>query len=168
MKGFQKIFLNFLLVLPLIVNAQILPEKDIHWEHWNVAYLQAKSENKILIIELYTDWCTWCKKMEKETFSNPEIVELINKNFIAVRINPEDTKTLYDYNGKKLTARQLMILLSAELKHDFKYPAIILIYPTANNLVFREEGFQKAGAFKQLLKSHLMNLEKATVKIQKD
>ena len=50
--------------------------------------LQKKSPRKILI-DIYTDWCGWCKKMDAETFAHPVINEYINSHFYPVKFNAE-------------------------------------------------------------------------------
>lgn len=139
---------------------QVPPKNDIQWSDWNTGYQLAKQEGKIIILNLYTDWCGWCKKMDKETFTNPEVVNLVSSEFVAIRLNPEKPEAIYYYKGKKVSAKQLLAILSKN-QGDIKYPAILFIYPE-NDIVYSEEGFQKATVFKQLLKIHLSELQKIT------
>ena len=50
--------------------------------------LNAAAPRKIMI-DLYTDWCGWCKKMDAETFNHPVIAKYINKNFYPVKFDAE-------------------------------------------------------------------------------
>jgi len=50
--------------------------------------LQKKQPRKILI-DIFTDWCGWCKKMDAETFTNPVVVEYLNTHFYPVKFNAE-------------------------------------------------------------------------------
>jgi len=52
-----------------------------------------KDERKVMV-DLYTSWCGWCKRMDKATFQNPEIAQYVNDNFYAVKFNAEDQKTI--------------------------------------------------------------------------
>ena len=45
------------------------PEK-VEWYTFDKGVDQAKKENKLLVVDFYTDWCHWCKVMDKETFAN--------------------------------------------------------------------------------------------------
>jgi thioredoxin-related protein len=45
-----------------------------------------------ILIDTYTDWCGWCKKMDAETFDHPVIASYINKHFYAVKFDAESTK----------------------------------------------------------------------------
>jgi thioredoxin-related protein len=50
---------------------------------------KAKKEDKLVMVDFYTDWCYWCKVLEKKTFSDPVIKEKIKERFILIRLNAE-------------------------------------------------------------------------------
>jgi thioredoxin-related protein len=62
----------------------------------------AKKENKKVIVDVYTDWCGWCKKMDREAYSNSEIKKIIEDNFIIVKLDAEGNAK-NNYNGKSYT-----------------------------------------------------------------
>ena len=75
------------------------PEK-VTWHSFNeVASLQTKQSKKVFI-DVYTDWCGWCKKMDATTFAHPVITELLNKYFYCVKLNAEKNDTIL-YGGQK-------------------------------------------------------------------
>ena len=49
----------------------------------------SKSKPKKIIVDIYTDWCGWCKKMDKDTYENTEIINYINTNYYPVKFNAE-------------------------------------------------------------------------------
>ena len=72
--------------------------KEIEWQkNYDAALAQAKKEQKILLVDIYTDWCGWCKKLDRETYSSKDVQAKIAKDFIAVKINPEKSEA-----GQKL------------------------------------------------------------------
>ncbi|MEJ2005411.1 MAG: DUF255 domain-containing protein [Cyclobacteriaceae bacterium] len=76
------IFLFMLFAVQL--NAQ-----DVEWMTFEEAVERSKTEKKKIFIDVYTDWCGWCKVMDKNTFSDPEISAYLNENFYPVKFNAE-------------------------------------------------------------------------------
>lgn len=67
-------------------NAQIKWEKDLE-----SAVKKAKSKNMPIMIDVYTDWCTWCKELDKNTYANKKVID-IAKKVVSVKLNPETSK----------------------------------------------------------------------------
>ena len=67
---------------------------QIKWMSIEEAMRKQDSVSKTVIIDMYTGWCGWCKKMDAETFSNPELASYINNNFYPVKFNAETTDTI--------------------------------------------------------------------------
>ena len=75
-------------------------EKKIEWITFEEAIDLNKENPKQLLIDIYTDWCGYCKKMDRNTYENKVIIKLINENFYAVKLNAEQKEALY-YKGKE-------------------------------------------------------------------
>jgi thioredoxin-related protein len=50
---------------------------------------QAREENKLIFIDAYTDWCGWCKELDKKVFSTQEITDIMNRHYIPVKMEME-------------------------------------------------------------------------------
>ena len=75
-------FLAFSVVLILQSWPQLIPwEKDYHQ-----ALKKAQKENKPLVAYLFTDWCTYCQQMERETFSDASLVKKIGKEYVWLKL----------------------------------------------------------------------------------
>ena len=62
----------------------------VQWQDWGEAAQQAAiAENKLLFLSSGYFSCHWCHVMQRESYANPEIAKLLNKNFIAVKIDRE-------------------------------------------------------------------------------
>lgn len=49
----------------------------------------AQAEGRLIVADVYTDWCSWCKKMDKEIYSDPAVVAL-SRQQVFVKVNAED------------------------------------------------------------------------------
>jgi thioredoxin-related protein len=67
--------------------------------------LQKKNPRKV-VFDVYTDWCGWCKKMDKSTFADPTVGKFANEKFYAVKLNAESKKVI-KYQGREMTEQEL-------------------------------------------------------------
>lgn len=56
---------------------------------YNEALEEAKLKNKLVFLDAYTDWCGWCRKLDKTTFSNASVISYLNDNFVIMKVNIE-------------------------------------------------------------------------------
>ena len=66
--------------------AEIKWEKDLA-----TAIKKAKSKNLPIMIDIYTDWCSWCKELDKNTYANEKVIETAKK-IVSVKLNPETSE----------------------------------------------------------------------------
>lgn len=66
----------------------------IKWYGYDEGMAAGKKEGKKILINFYADWCTYCKKMDRETFSNSNVATYMNENFIAIKLNSDIEKQL--------------------------------------------------------------------------
>lgn len=63
----------------------------VEWMEWNKASLEkAKSENKLIIVSVGYSACHWCHVMERESFENFEVAEVMNKHFVCIKVDREE------------------------------------------------------------------------------
>lgn len=77
--------------------------KGVKWEFFNAGLNKAKDQGKSVVIDFYADWCHWCKVMDKETFANEEVIKILTKDFIAIRLNTDKNENI-TYKGMKTTS----------------------------------------------------------------
>ena len=75
-------------------------DDKIQWYSWNEAMALNKTQPRKLLIDVYTDWCGWCKVMDKQTFPDAEITNYLNKNFYCIKLNAEMRDTI-EFSGNK-------------------------------------------------------------------
>ena len=74
----KTILVLFLAITSVGVKAQ---DSEINWLSFEEAIEKNKENPKPILVDLYTDWCGWCKKMDKTTYKNEVIVKFINDNY---------------------------------------------------------------------------------------
>ncbi len=62
---------------------------EIEWLDFETAIERNKSNKKLIFIDIYTDWCGWCKKMDATTFKNSQVIKYMNEHFYAVKMDAE-------------------------------------------------------------------------------
>jgi uncharacterized protein len=65
--------------------------QPIHWHEWGEeAFATAQRENRPILLDIGAVWCHWCHVMDRESYDNPEIAELVNQRFIAVKVDRDE------------------------------------------------------------------------------
>src|SRR5438874_5072502 len=63
----------------------------VDWYPWgDEAFAKAKKEGKLIFLSVGYSSCHWCHVMERESFENPEIADLLNKDFVCVKVDREE------------------------------------------------------------------------------
>lgn len=150
----KRILLALALLFTLGSYAQENKDK-INWMTIEEAEAASKEEPRKLIIDVYTDWCGWCKRMDKTTFSNPVIVDYINENYYAVKLDAEqkDSITFRDYTFKFVEQgrRGYHELAAALLNGKMSYPSIVYMDEELN-MIQAIPGYQDAKSLEKIVK----------------
>lgn len=94
--------MRFLLATILFIGhfySTAAQEKEINWLSMEEAMEKYNEQPKPIILDAFTDWCGWCKRLDATTFSDPNIIEYVNRNFYAVKFEA-DTKDTITFQGK--------------------------------------------------------------------
>jgi thioredoxin-related protein len=132
----------FSLVLLLVLLSLNLQAQDqIQWMKFEEAIAANAKNPKMILVDVYTDWCGWCKKMDKDTFTDPQVIAHFQKNFYAVKLNAEDTKRSFQFMGKTFTEAQM----AASMRVN-SYPNFVVIEPGLQNIA-QLPGYREPAAF---------------------
>jgi len=85
----KTIVLLFFVSTTLVSAGGLITFNDTTTGSWNDMKSLAAREKKLIFVDAYTDWCSWCKVMDKETFTDPAVAEVMNRNFVNVRYEME-------------------------------------------------------------------------------
>lgn len=75
---------------------------SIEWMTLAQVESSLQKEKRPVLIDLYTDWCGWCKVMDKKTYSNKKVIEYLKQKFYFVKVNAESKQSI-NWNGRKYT-----------------------------------------------------------------
>ncbi|MBC6399763.1 MAG: DUF255 domain-containing protein [Ekhidna sp.] len=105
--------------------------QEVEWLTFEQAIARHEKHPKKLLVDLYTDWCGWCKVMDKKTYSKIEIANYINKNFYPVKFNAEQKESV-EFNGHTFefipSGRRGYHQLAAALTNNrLSYPTTVFI-----------------------------------------
>ena len=89
------------IVFSIIISISISHAQDeIQWLTWEEMQIMQKRKDRKVLIDVYTDWCGWCKRMDKNTFQKADIASYINNNYYAVKFDAEFKDDII-FNGLK-------------------------------------------------------------------
>lgn len=91
---------KLVLVLSLSFLSMISFAQEIKWMTMDEALAAQKKDPKPIFMDVYTDWCGPCKMLDKNTFVDAAIVEIVSKNYYAVKFNAEGNGSM-TYKGIK-------------------------------------------------------------------
>ncbi|TRX47267.1 DUF255 domain-containing protein [Fulvivirga sp. M361] len=111
-------------------------EKDaVRWLSFDQLDDSLAIQPKKVFIDFYTEWCTYCRKMDKVVFTKSEVIDLLNKEYYAVRMDAERTDTVYfdgqpfvnAQAGKKRNAIHQLAEVLAQRNGQFAPPTMIIL-----------------------------------------
>lgn len=132
-------------IILLTIMAFSSQGQKVKWYSFEEAVELNKTERKKIFIDVYTNWCGWCKKMDQNTFTNSRIAKILNEHYYPVKLNAETTDTIYfdghefvNSNSGSRSPHQLAIAL---LQGKMSYPSIAYM-DEQNRLLTAVPGYQ--------------------------
>lgn len=128
-------------------------EGPVNWLTFEQALEKSKVEKRPVFIDVYTDWCGWCKVMDRETFSDPVVAKLLNEKFYAVKFNGEQKEDVqFDGHTFKFVpsgSKGYHELAAALLNNQLSYPTAVFLDENFNMLQ-PVAGYRKAPEFHEM------------------
>ncbi|MBC7553729.1 MAG: DUF255 domain-containing protein [Taibaiella sp.] len=119
-----------LMAKKIIYTPAPAPEANhINWLTMDELQVKMKQSPKKVYMDMYTDWCGWCKKMEATTFSNPDVIKYMNETFYCVRFDAE-RKDTFRFMGTAYyfdPAQKANTLAVSLMKGKLSYPTSIIM-----------------------------------------
>ena len=103
----------------------------VKWYTWDEAVAAIAENPKPMFIDFYTNWCGWCKRMDKDTFQKSKIAKQLNKDFYPVKFNAEQKEDVVfggtTYKFVKNGRRGYHELAAAILQNRLSYPTTVFL-----------------------------------------
>jgi thioredoxin-related protein len=184
----MRVFLLLLLSVPLWLYAQPTPRMGLSpaAKHASLSAPQAapelemegvvwltleealelyQKERRKLFVDVYTDWCSWCKKMDKTTFMDPKLSAYVNEHFYPVRFNAEQTEQVEFkakvYKATKSGGRSQHELAVEWLQGRMTFPTVVFLDENLN-LIQPIAGYQSADKLLIILQYFATDSHKTT------
>lgn len=150
---------NLLFGLLIFMTATMISscggDKELKWTTFEK--IADKRGERMIMVELYTSWCGWCRRMEKYTFNDPVVAKYMNKNFYSIRFNAEERRAVEfldkNYRFNPSDTRRGRHELAAALMMDSEkqgYPTIIFLDKNYN-LIQAIPGYITATDFEAIM-----------------
>ena len=128
-------------------------EDEVQWLTFEEAVERSKSEKRKIFIDVYTDWCGWCKVMDKKTFSEPAVARLLNEKYYPVKFNAEQREDVV-YRGTTFRfieqgSRGTHQLAAALLNNQLSYPSVVFLNEDFA-IIHILKGFRQAPEFHKI------------------
>lgn len=141
MKYNKAIFFSLILGFTTIVMCSFYiskpkPDQEIKWVSFEEAVKLQKENPKKIIVDVYTDWCGWCKKMDKNTYTDAEVIKQIQDHFYFVKLDAEQKEEI-KYKDKVFTFKQeykANELAVSLLNGQMSYPSTVFLDEDMNLL----------------------------------
>jgi thioredoxin-related protein len=146
----MKIYVFIAIMLSSILGYS--QDNKINWLSFEEVQEAMKENPKPIFVDVYTDWCGWCKKLDKSTFIDSAVVKLMNTHFYAVKFDAEGEKPIlfnnrvYENEGngrrpkhdlaKKLLGNKMSFPSLVFLNQDYKTLTVVGGYMEAKEFSY--------------------------------
>ncbi len=147
---------RFALTIVLLISGwnSFAQDTEIKWLSLEQAINLNVTHPKKILVDVYTNWCYYCKVMDQNTYSNPKVIAYINSNFYPVKFNAEQKENLHfdgkDYKYIPSGLRGYNEFAVALLGGKLSYPTTVF-FDTKTQVITRIPGYLDAKNYEPIL-----------------
>ncbi len=128
--------------------------QEIQWMTIEEALAAQDVEKRKIVVDIFTEWCEWCKKMDRTTFQNPFIASFLNEHYYPVKFDAECRDDLV-FQGKvyqfvKNGQRGYHELAVELTRGRLSYPTVVFLDENLE-IIQALRGFQSVLRFEQIM-----------------
>jgi thioredoxin-related protein len=115
------------------------------WRAWDRGLEEARTTGRPVLIDVYTDWCGWCRRMKAEVYTKPEVRDYLTSHYVLISLNAEASEPAR-YENKAYTSRTLAARFGVS-----GYPTTVFLRSGGEHLV-NVPGYHESPKFLQVLR----------------
>lgn len=147
--------LKKLLIIGFILVSLTIEAQQVKWYTFEDAIELNKKEPRKIMVDVYTDWCGWCKVMDKNTFNDSIISSYLNLYYYPVKLNAEQKEDIH-YNNVTFKfvaqgAKGYHELAAALLNNQMSYPSVVFLDENIQ-IIHVQKGYTKVEPFDEIIK----------------
>lgn len=159
MKKINWFLFMVLLMVALPSGTSLFAQSDhftgpVKWMSIEEAVERSKKEKRLIFIDVYTDWCGWCKVMDRNTFSVPEVAKILNDKFWPVKLDAEQRADIIfqgnTFRFKAYGNGGTHEFAAALLSNKLSYPTVVFLDEDFA-MIQPLPGYQKAPEFHKII-----------------
>ena len=142
---------TLLLFLALTIPAQGQAFSDPElsapaWQTFEEAEAAAAEGDQFFLVDVYADWCGWCRRLEREVYADDEVQAYLEQHFAYTRLDFDATDRDVAFKGDTFTMQQMAYLLGAQ-----GVPTVAFLAPDGNYIT-HVPGFVERDDFLDVLR----------------
>jgi len=119
---------------------------EFAWHAFKDAIPAAQASDKMIMVDIYTDWWSWCKKLDRDVLSKPDVQAYLAEKFIAVKLNAEDKESRVKILEHDLTYAEAVGAYGVQ-----GFPATLFLEPNGQ-LIYKLSGYHPKDKYMEILK----------------
>jgi thioredoxin-related protein len=151
----------------LCISANLVAlEAQVKWYKIDEAEKEAAKTGKKIMVDVYTNWCGWCKEMDKATFPEKNVAKILNESYIPVKFNAEQLEnitwggTTYKVVRPKNSGRYHQ-LAANWLNGQLSFPTIVIL-DEHGKVIQAINGYRRAPEFEKIIAFFATDSHKTT------
>jgi thioredoxin-related protein len=118
---------------------------SLAWRSWDAGLREAGASGRPILVDIYTDWCGWCRRMDADVYSRADVQDYLSRRFVTIKLDAESSRSA-GYMGRTYTSRSLASAFGVT-----GYPTTVFLRPGGEHLV-NVPGYVKSDRFLLLLR----------------